>query len=386
MAAPLVGALAISGAAFAGSQVKKPENEQRPVGIPEMIGVMEDGPYMEQVAEIFNLIKKTVYLSPNNWKLEQLHKGYMEQFDRDMAKARENGLSVILQLYIVRGFKPPVSPAQQRGLCDVGIDLIKRYPEVYGIEVGLEPNNDDFRHPQFVNGKNVSAGPYTNWLATCYDKFKKVKPELVVFGGGLASKGEDDPTKPNSSTSPTLFIEKMCQRYEESGRTEPLMDGFDMHSYQTAEPATKHPDSTTITIGDIDKLNRLLECFSGKNHKKPFIIWGETGYESDVEKTNKSIEQRYKGKQPKTAPVLEEDTQGRYIAQQMKMAACQPNVAGLINFLLVDEPKLEGWQSGLEYAQDIRLKNGQKPESAQKDSWKIVQKAAQDIKIGKVNC
>lgn len=350
----------------------------------KIFGVMEDGPHMTQAANAgFDVVKKTVWLSPTNWRLEHLHKGYLAQFDRDMAEAKQQGLRVILELYIVWVFPPPRGPSQRRGVCDVGVDLVNRYPEVIGVEVGVEPNNHDFWKPQFVNGNNVSAASYTQWLAACYDRLKAANPELIVIGGSLASRGEDDYRNPKSNTSPTLFIKKMCETYETSKRDKPLMDWFDMHSYQDEDPATQHPESTTITIADYRKLDKLLECFTAKGHPKPAILWGESGYDTLIPEHQ---QYRYKGRQPPRTSPLDEATHGRYIAEQIRMAYCQPNSVGFINFLLVDEPKMRGWQSGLFYAQDVKLADGSTPSYQRKQSWNFVREALDAVKNGSYRC
>jgi hypothetical protein len=59
----------------------------------------------------------------------------------------------------------------------------------------------------------------------------------------------------------------------------------------------------------------------------------------------------------------------------IKLAYCQPAVGFLFNFLVVDETRLEGWQSGLFYA------NG-----ARKASWPPVRAQILAARAGKLSC
>src|SRR5207237_7499007 len=49
-----------------------------------------------------------------------------------------------------------------------------------------------------------------------------------------------------------------------------------------------------------------------------------------------------------TMPTIDEATQAQYYADSITMAECDPAVDSLNFFLLVDEPDLTRWQSGLE--------------------------------------
>jgi hypothetical protein len=348
----------------------------------KLFGVMEDGPYMGLAANTgFNVVKKTIWLAPTNQHLTDLNPGYRIQIDRDMAEAKLHGISVILELYPQTVFAPPRRPAQQRGLCDVGVDLVRRYPEVLGVEVGIEPNNHAFWRQQFAGGRNVSSAAYTNWLGTCYDRLKAIKPDLIVIGGSLASSGQDDPTNPKSDTSPTLFIQKMCESNVQSGRDRPLMDWFDMHSYQEASPDTIHA-GTTITIADYPKLDDQLACFTRPGQLRPLILWGESGYETAI---TAAQQYRYTKQQPQSAATSDEFAQGKNIGDEIRLAYCQPHTVGFLNFHLVDEFDLGGWQSGLYYAEDSPLLESF-PALQQKASRPIVRRALEAARQGNLTC
>jgi len=230
------------------------------------------------------------------------------------------------------------------------------------LRFGVEPNSFTFWKPQFYpDGTQASAGEYERWLATCYGILKAAHPDVLVIGGSLSSRGGDDPHKPTSGTSPTLFLQKFCEAYKASDSTQPVMDALDMHSYPDPEdqdPSIVHPaPSTTITIADSGKLDALLGCFTGTAQPKPRVLWGEGGYNTKVPQAQND---RYIGDKPASVRLVDEATQGRYIAEEIQMAYCQPNSMGFINFHIVDDAdRANHWQSGLAYAPPKAGKRGQ---------------------------
>lgn len=328
----------------------------------KMFGVMDDNPVAGMVAQAnMNVVKETVWFTPTQWHWSSLDTRFRAQLTSNMNAAQASGVSVILELYPVIKYGPPRGPSQQRNTCMLAKDLLDQFPQTFGVEIGVEPNSYTFWKPQFYSdGSQASAGEYERWLATCYDILKASHPDTLVIGGSLSSKGDDDPYKPGSGTSPTLFLQKLCETYKASGRTEPLMDWLDMHSYpdpENQDPSVQHPaPSTTITIADYGKLEQLLDCFSGTAQPKPPILWGEGGYNTQISATEKQ-QYGYSGSKPATIGLVDEATQGRYVAEEIQMAYCQPNSVGFINFHMVDDPSLKrNWQSGLVYARSNQPK------------------------------
>lgn len=331
----------------------------------KLFGVMDDNQVAGPVSQAgFNVIKKTVWIVPTNnaWDNPSNIKGvvplpqeYRDSITSYMADAKAHNERVILELYLVPKYGPPRGPSQMRGTCDLAKDLLDQFPETYAIEIGVEPNSHTFWWPQFnPDGTQASAAPYEMWLAKCYDKVKSSHPNVLVIGGSLSSRGEDDPHKPTSGTSPVLFLQKLCEAYKASGRTRPVMDWLDMHSYPDPEdqdPTVQHPyPSTTITIADYDKLEGVLGCFQGTAQPEPLVLWGEGGYNTLIPE---GLEKKfgYYGKKPDSIRLVDETTEGSYVAEQIQMAAAQPCSVGFINFHFVDDPNVaKNWQSGFAYA------------------------------------
>jgi hypothetical protein len=358
---------------------------------PKIFGVMDDNPVMGMAAQTgFNVVKKTVWISPTQWHWSSLDSKFRGRLTEDMSEAQAAGESVILELYPVTTFTPPRGPSQQRNTCMLAKDLLDQFPQTYGIEIGVEPNSYTFWKPQFYrDGTQASAGQYERWLATCYDILKASHPDTLVIGGSLSSRGEDNPHKPTSGTSPTLFIQKFCDALVTTGRTMPVMDLLDMHSYPDPEdqdPSIPHPaPSTTITIADSAKLDKLLNCFTKAGLPKPPYIWGEGGYNTIIPVSQK----QYTGQKPSSIRLVDEATQGRYIAEEIRMAYCQPNSKGFINFHMVDDANLSrDWQSGLAYAPTHRRRSTGSAGSnyTYNQSLRSVRDALAAAKDGSVSC
>jgi hypothetical protein len=67
--------------------------------------------------------------------------------------------------------------------------------------------------------------------------------------------------------------------------------------------------------------------------------------------------------------------QAEQLGAALRLAYCQPRVTGYFNFLLVDEPSLDRWQSGLLWA-DWRPK----------PSFAAYRAAIADVRAGAVTC
>jgi hypothetical protein len=174
-----------------------------------------------------------------------------------------------------------------------------------------------------------------------------------VIGGALAPRGGDDPEAKRQTHSPTSFIRDLGAAYRASGRDRPLMDMFSMHTYgdSSSEPPTlAHPRVTTIGLADYGKLVALLgEAFDGTAQKGSSlpIVYGEFGIETIVPPEHRAA---YSGTEFTSTRPLPAQVQGERYAEAIRLVACQENVRMLLLFHVLDEPRLEGWQSGVYWA------------------------------------
>jgi hypothetical protein len=202
--------------------------------------------------------------------------------------------------------------------------------------VGNEPNSNYYWAPQ-----SGAPAAYEQLLAATYDAIKAARPSATVVGGALDSRG---------ATSATAFIQGLGAAYRSSGRTTPIMDVFDEHIYpdnSTLPPSMPHT-GPTIAEGDYPKLVALLgKAFDGTAQKGSTlpILYGEFGIQSAIPAAKAGA---YSDSE--TAKTVDEATQGAYYVEALKLALCQPNVIGILNFHVSDESSLAGWQSGPFYA------------------------------------
>jgi hypothetical protein len=266
------------------------------------------------------------------------------------------GIRPIVAIYSENGTTAPVTPAARAAFAAYAASVAGSLPSVDHVIVGNEPNNNRFWLPQFnADGTSASPAAYLALLAETYDALKDVRSGITVLGGALAPHGGDVPGAAKPTHSPTRFLQQLGTAYRASGRAFPVMDVFALHGYQDYSdipPSFLHPNSSTIALPDYGKLVTLLGyAFDGTPQPGSTlpIVYTEFGIETDVPAAHAGA---YTGTEPTTRRVSAA-TQGAYYEQALKIAHCQPNVRGLLFFLVSDEPRLEGWQSGVHYANDV---------------------------------
>jgi hypothetical protein len=281
----------------------------------------------------------------------------LQRFDNAVAAADLSDTRLLFQVRPWGGRTAPRTPSERAQFAAYAASLARRYPSVRDFVVGNEPNANRFWMPQFGRGgRSVAPRDYLALLAATYDALKAVDTKISVIGGALAARGGDNPRSVRQTHSPTRFIKELGRAYRRSGRARPVMDAFAHHPYgdhSSQEPEFRHPPrSTTIGLGDYDKLAGLLgRAFEGTAQPGwtlP-IVYDEYGIDSRIPTQHRVL---YSGTElPVTRPVSEE-LQGRYYSRALALAACQPRVDMLLIFHVRDEPDLAGWQSGLYYVDD----------------------------------
>src|SRR5919202_527303 len=270
------------------------------------------------------------------------------------AAARLDGIRVIASVTNFGSRTTPLTEQDQADFATYAAAVAKALPGVRDYIIGNEPNLNRYWLPQFgLNGADVAAPAYERLLALTYDALKAVSPTISVWGGAVSPRGIDRPNTGRDTHSPTAFITDMGAAYKASGRTKPIMDAFAFHPYgdnSMQPPDFQHPNSTSIGLGDYDKLVALLgAAFDGTAQPGSTlpIVYDEYGVETQIPAAKASF---YEGREPATTKPVDPATQGAYYAQAIGLAFCQPNVRGLFLFHSVDETDLDRWQSGLFYA------------------------------------
>ncbi|HEY6032206.1 MAG TPA: hypothetical protein VIU44_16670, partial [Gaiellaceae bacterium] len=220
-----------------------------------------------------------------------------------------------------------------------------------------EPNLNLFWMPQFgAHGADLAAASYELLLAKTYDALKSVSPQINVIGGALSPRGQDKPGAARQTHSPTTFIADLGAAYRKTGRTRPIMDMFAIHPYlipSRLPPDFAHPRTTGIGIADYPKLVGLLkQAFRGTAQPGATlpIVYDEFGYQSLIPARKRSL-YTHLGT-PAARDAITESRQALYYRQAVALAQCQPNVAGMLIFHVVDEQDANAWQSGVYYPDD----------------------------------
>src|SRR3954447_3533004 len=146
--------------------------------------------------------------------------------------AQLNGVRPILAIYAQRPDAIGSDSSRQQQFAAFVALVGQAFPAVKDFIVGNEPNVNRFWQPQYVNRKDAAAADYEHTLARSYDALKAVRPDALVWGPAISSRGNDNPSAAsNPSHSPVWFIKDMGTAYRISARTAPIFDEFNLHPY-----------------------------------------------------------------------------------------------------------------------------------------------------------
>jgi hypothetical protein len=280
-------------------------------------------------------VRVTVPWEPGQVRPTRLQGTYLHRIAR-MIQLNER---IVLAVYNNAKFAPTTAHAREQ-YCAFLRGLVRRIPLVRDVEVWNEANSPAY-WPQ-ADG----AATYTALLARCYDLLHARGPVNVI--SSTASRHD-----------PAGFVFGLGEAYLESGRKRPLFDTFGHNPYpeNSAEPPwVLHADSDLIGEGDYETLMNVLEtAFEGSGQPLPgskgVSIWYvENGFQTSPPPDKRRY---YRGREndPHVIPAVSSRLGGVDQATQLRdailLAYCQPAVSGYLNFGLIDEDRLGGWQSGL---------------------------------------
>jgi hypothetical protein len=291
------------------------------------------------------------------WKhgLTKLPRRVLHALRNVEAAARARHMRFLLVVWHGYSKNTPRNAAQRAQFATFSAAAVKALPAVAAVTVGNEPNLNTFWMPQFgAAGRDVAAPAYEDLLARTYDAVKRAAPRVTVIGGALAPRGADNPEGYRPTHSPTVFIRDLGRAYRASGRHRPLMDAFGIHPYMVApwiSPRVAHPETAEITFADYPKLVTLLdEAFRGTHQRGRTlpIYYAEFGVQTVV--PDSKLHAYQAGSELDAEWGVSAATQAAFYRQALALAYCQPTVKGLFVFHTFDEPNMNGWQSGLYYA------------------------------------
>jgi hypothetical protein len=270
-----------------------------------------------------------------------------------LPQATANGVKVVFDVYPMHSralASDPNAPAQFAAF--VG-KLAQTFPQVKEYVVMNECNQPRFVNPQFGSDKqNQSAAVCGNALALAYDALKAVDGSIFVWGVGLSPRGNDNAdATDNVSTSPVKFLGYLGQWYRQSGRTKPIMDGLDFHPYPIPQTLPFDQGYADPNSASVTNLPRIYQAFYDgfKGTAQPTI--GPGGLKISLNEvgiqTASDGHDGYTGAENTT--VGDEKFQADWYGKMLAYVQCDPNVAVVNIFHLVDESDLATWQSGLFY-------------------------------------
>jgi hypothetical protein len=285
-------------------------------------------------------VRVTIPWRPGQVRATKLQQIYLHRISR-MIQLNDR---IVLSVYNFARFAPD-TPRRQSQYCSFLRRVVKRIPLIHDVQIWNEANS-----PTFWPERSGAAG-YEALLGRCWDALHSV-PTLVNVISSTASRHD-----------PGGFILDLGETYRESGRSRPLVDTFGHNPYPADSqeaPSAAHPNGDLIGEGDYQTLmNVYLTAFAGTAQPIPGVrgvtLWYlETGYQT-VPPPDKRRFYRGRENDRRALPALVSKTDGSapevdqstQLRDAIRLAYCQPTVAGFFNFELLDEDKLGGWQSGL---------------------------------------
>lgn len=286
-------------------------------------------------------VRVTIPWRPGERRPTKLQQIYLHRVAR-MIQLKDR---IVLAAYNTADFAPTSARARTQ-YCGFLAGVVRRIPLIHDVEIWNEANSPSY-WPE-------AAGPeaYAKLLARCYDVMHS-RPYPVNVISSTASRHD-----------PAGFILDIGDTYRALGRTRPLFDTFGHNPYpeNSAEPpSTQHPGSDLIGEGDYETLMNVLHtAFDHTPQPVPgdrgVTIWYvEDGFQT-VPPRNKMRYYRGRENDQYALPALSADgvDQATQLKDAILLAYCQPAVSGFLNFGLLDEDRLGGWQSGLLYRDGTR--------------------------------
>jgi hypothetical protein len=273
-------------------------------------------------------------------------------YDRTVNYAAQNGVHVLFSIYgtpaWANGNKGPnVAPARSTDLRNFAYAAARRYSGKYPATDGRllpavkdwlawnEPNNPLFLAPQYkktAKGWTIQSG--ADYAKICNAVYGGVHATLApserVGCGVTAPRGNNDPKSARPSVSPLAFL-RACKK---AGLKS--FDAWAHHPYYagpsdqpTTKPVTaKGAPATAVTLGNINDLIKEVTRLYGNKR-----IWiTEYGYQTNP---------------PDALFGVSYAKQAAYLTQAFAIARKNPRIDMMLWFLLKDESRLDGWQSGL---------------------------------------
>jgi len=272
-------------------------------------------------------------------------------YDRTTSFAAKNGMQAVFSIIgtprwanAARGWN--AAPTNAADLRAFAVAAATRYsgkykgpdgkllPRVSSWIAWNEPNNPVFMRPQYVRSGSTwviqSARDYARICNAIVEGIHTAKGGKVACGV-TAPRGNNNPNSGRASVSPLAFLLALKKAGAKG------FDAYAHHPYYgspTETPSTKPPQGsrgqapTAVTLANLDVLTGALTQAYGNVR-----LWiTEYGYQTNP---------------PDTFFGVSYTKQAAYLTQAVAIARANPRIDMFLWFLLKDEIRSEGWQSGL---------------------------------------
>ena len=267
-------------------------------------------------------------------------------YDDFVINAKKHHMAVLFTIYGTPawangGQKPNRAPKKMIYLRQFAYAAAKRYSGTFQRDDGVilpavrkwmawnEPNNPVFLRPQWVRaGKQnipIAAKNYAQMCSAVWSGVHATHLKETVACGATDPKGNNKARSSRPSIAPLTFLAAL-KRYG--------LRHFDVYAHHpyyaspSESPAAPPKSKTTVTLGNINVLITLLTRLYGN---KPLWIT-EYGYQT---------------RPPDPHFGVSWTNQAKYLSQAYAIARKNPRIGLMLWFLLRDESRLAGWQSGL---------------------------------------
>jgi hypothetical protein len=270
------------------------------------------------------------------------------RYDAILLAASDQGVEIVFSIFGTPpwangGKRPTRAPTHASDLQDFAFAAAERYggdyvradgtvlPRVRLWTAWNEPNLPIGLVPQWKRvGSRWVIQSAIDYARICNAVVTGVHGTLIpgerVACGDTAPRGNNAPASERPTTSPIAFLRAMKKAGAE---------GFDVYAHHpyaggpSETPTTRPRSAAAITFANVDVLIREVTKLYGR---KP--IWlDEYGYQTNP---------------PDTGLGVSWANQARYLTESVAIARANPRVTMLLWFLVRDEPRLIGWQSGVE--------------------------------------
>jgi len=269
-------------------------------------------------------------------------------FDRAVQDAAKHNVQVLFDINFTPSWANKhratrFAPTNFNDLKNFAIAAATRYSGKYKLADGTvlpavhlwlawnEPNNPVFLSPQYrkVHGRWIiqSAYSYVRICNAIYNGVHAVQHKAAKVGCGATDPfGNNQPKSRRPSVSPLAFLRAVKKYHLQR------FDAWAHHPYASRpseKPTTKPKSKTAVILGNLGDLTKELSRLYG-----PRRVWiTEYGYQT---------------RPPDKTFGVSWNAQAKYLAQAFAIARKNKRVDMMIWYLVRDERRLSGWQSGLE--------------------------------------